>query len=96
MYGDMDGFDWDRWNQNKNWVKHEVTVRESEEIFFNSPLKIARDPKHSIIEKRYSSLGKTDKGRLLAVFFTLRGSKIRIISARDQSRKERKTYEKSK
>jgi uncharacterized protein len=51
------------------------------------------DPVHSIAEDRYATFGKTDGGRTLVVIFTVRGEKIRIISAHDMNRKERKYYE---
>lgn len=91
----MEGFDWDEGNIKKNWEKHKVTVKESEKVFFNKPLIIAKDPKHSKTEKRYSALGKTDNDRLLIVFFTIRKSKIRIISARPMSKNEKQKYEKT-
>ena len=87
------GFDWDKGNQTKN-LKHNVLNKEAEEVFFNKPLKIFADFKHSQQERRFLALGKTNVGRKLTVVFTLRGSLIRVISARDQSKKERRVYEK--
>jgi uncharacterized protein len=84
------GFDWDDGNARKN-EKHEVSTAESEQVFFNSPLLLLADAKHSDREWRYHALGKTDQGRLLHIAFTVReaGAKIRVISARDMHRKER-------
>lgn len=76
----------------KNERKHGVTDRESEEIFFNRPLVIARSARGES-EIRFAALGKTYGSRLLTVVFTLRASKIRVISARPMSRSERKLYE---
>ena len=90
----IDGFEWDDGNQSKNWIKHQVSPFECEEIFFNLPLLLSDDLKHSQREKRYYVLGQTNKGRQLFVSFTIRNSKIRVISARDMSRKERKIYAK--
>lgn len=90
----MEGFDWDEANKTKNWIKHKVSAKECEEIFFNEPLITFRDNIHSWKEKRYKALGITIKGRRLHITFTIRDNKIRVISARDQSRKERKLYEK--
>jgi|SRR3990172_5825612 len=87
------GFEWDQGNSRKNESKHGVTDRESEEIFFNEPLVIVRSSKGGA-ESRYAALGKTYGSRLLAVVFTLRANKIRVISARPMSRGERKLYEK--
>ena len=86
------GFQWDQGNSGKNEGKHGVTDRESEEIFFNKPLVIARSIKGSP-EVRYAALGKTYGSRLLAVVFTIRTNKIRVISARPMSRSERELYE---
>ena len=88
-----EGFEWDEGNIKKNWEKHQVSHIECEEIFFKSPIIFKRDEPHSTSEDRYFILGKTDTGRLLFVVFTLRGAKIRIISARDMNRKEKRVYE---
>lgn len=87
------GFEWDKGNSGKNERKHGVTDREAEEIFFNGPLLIARSHKEEK-EVRYSALGKTYGSRLLMVVFTIRSNRIRVISARPMSKKERKIYEK--
>jgi uncharacterized DUF497 family protein len=88
-----EGFLWDEGNSEKNWIKHKVTRLECEEIFFNLPLIISDDVKHSNIEKRFYALGKSTAERLLFVSFTIRNNFIRIISARDMNRKERIIYE---
>ncbi len=87
------GFDWDDGNKQKNWEKHQVDFRECEEVFFNQPLLIKEDSKHSSQEKRFYVLGRSDIGRTIFLVFTLRNNKIRVISARGQSKKERKIYE---
>ncbi len=89
------GFDWDDGNTRKSEEKHEVAMAEAEQVFFNDPLLLLEDAKHSQRESRNHALGKTDEGRLLHITFTLRyaGEKIRVISARDMHRKERKVYE---
>jgi uncharacterized DUF497 family protein len=92
-FDNLVGFDWDEGNKQKNWEKHQVDYRECEEVFFNKPLLIDDDKNHSSQEHRYYALGRTDIGRTLFLVFTVRNNKVRIISARDQSRKERKTYE---
>ena len=89
------GFQWDEGNINKNLYKHKVENWECEQVFFNEPLIILEDPKHSSEEKRWAAFGKTDAGKLLAVIFTKRGSLIRVISARTMKRKERNFYEKN-
>lgn len=89
----LTGFDWDSGNQFKSWEKHHVDFKECEEIFFNQPLLIFPDPKHSKVEQRYQALGQTNTGRKIFLSFTIREQKIRTISARDQHAKERKSYE---
>lgn len=88
------GFDWDDGNARKN-DKHGVSTAEAEQVFFNAPLLLLADAKHSQQEARHHALGRTDGGRLLHLAFTLRkaGSLIRVISARDMHRKERAIYE---
>jgi hypothetical protein len=90
------GFDWDEFNIHKNWDKHQVSWWECEEVFLSEPLLLAEDVKHSQYEKRYYALGITSEGRKLFASFTVRGHKIRPISARDMSRKERKIYVETK
>ena len=89
-------FDWDEGNQDKNRQKHDVSQKECEEVFNNRPLKIFPDRKHSRVEVSFLVLGTTHKGRQLSIFFTFRDSKVRVISASQQSRKERGYYEKYK
>ncbi len=91
----MEGFDWDAGNQHKSWAKHRVDYRECEELFFNKPLLIHEDRTHSRHEVRYFALGVTNLGRRVFLVFTIRGKKLRVVSARDQSRKERMAYEKA-
>src|SRR5262245_1205468 len=90
-----DGFEWDKGNQDKNWGKHQVSQGEIEESFFNEPLIIAPDHSHSAQEVRWHCLTHTNKNRLLFISFTVIKSKIRVISAHDQNKKERSIYEKA-
>jgi uncharacterized protein len=87
------GFEWDEGNAEKNWEKHKVSRSECEQIFFNQPLVVAADEKHSQAEARYYALGQSDKGRRLFVVFTMRGHLIRVISARTMNRSERRLYD---
>lgn len=87
-------FDWDEGNLEKNKKKHDVNLNECEQVFhFNAVYYY--DEKHSQKEDRYVVYGETDKGRKLAIIFTLRNKKIRVISARDQNKYERREYEKN-
>lgn len=87
------GFDWDEGNLLKNWEEHRVSAVECEQVFFNRPVVAAEDTEHSRQEERMFALGQTDAGRLLFVVFTVRRDLIRVISARDMSKRERKEYE---
>lgn len=89
------GFDWDAGNIEKNWKKHKVKPGEIEEIFFNDPLIVVPDDYHSGKEDRYIILGVTNACRKLFAVTTFRGDKIRPISARDMTPRERKIYESS-
>ncbi len=87
------GFQWDAGNSDKSWTKHGVSRAEAEQVFFNQPLVLAPDEAHSQTEERFFVLGKTDGGRLLFEAFTIRGELIRVISARDMSDSERRSFE---
>ncbi len=93
----IEGFDWDTGNARKN-EKHAVSMAESEQLFFNAPLLVLVDEKHSAQEARLHALGRTDDGRNLHIAFTLRqsGKLIRVISARDMHRKEKEIYEQTR
>ena len=86
------GFQWDEGNSEKNWLKHHVSRNECEQVFFNLPLVIAGDTKHSEKEKRWYVLGRTDSNRFLFEVFTIRENLIRIISARDMNKREKEEY----
>ncbi len=92
LFPEFFDFDWDQSNREKNWRRHKVTWWECEELFFNQPLYVLKDERHSLKEERFYALGKTHNNRFLFVVFTRRKSKVRIISARDISKKERKVY----
>lgn len=89
-----EGFEWDEGNAKKNWELHHVTPEEAEDVFFNQPLVVRSDTRHSRQEKRYYALGQTSAGRRLFVAFTIRRSVLRVISARDMNRKENEVYAK--
>jgi hypothetical protein len=61
-------------------------------MFFNRPLIIQDDIEHSELENRFYALGRTDSKRTLFIAFTVRNKLLRVISARDMSRKEREVY----
>jgi len=88
-------FEWDKGNLDKSYQKHGITPAESEEIFLDENLQVIKDIRHSQKETRFIALGKTFLGKILFVVFTLRGRRIRIISARVANKKERRHYEKT-
>jgi uncharacterized DUF497 family protein len=89
------GFDWDAGNATKNWDLHRVSQAECEQPFFNRPILVAVDASHSAEERRYAALGQTIAGRRLSIVFTIRGRLVRVISARNMSRRERRLYERA-
>lgn len=91
-FPDLTGFNWDPGNSEKNWRAHDVTRGETEQAYFNRPVIVARDSLHSHAEQRYFVLGRTNSGRRLTIAFTIRGTLVRPIMARDMSRPERRLY----
>ena len=91
----IEGFDWDAGNERKSGAKHGVSPAEAEQVFFHEPLLVSSDVAHSHAESRWHALGCSDAGRYLHLTFTVRANAtlIRVISARDMHRKERKLYE---
>ncbi len=87
------GFQWDEGNHYKYWLKHNVTHSECEQVFFNEPLLVMEAATGH--EPRFLVLGRTDEMRELFIVFTVRNDHIRIISARNMSRKEKNFYEKN-
>jgi len=90
---DVIRFEWDEGNIYKNENKHGLKWQLIEEIFFNEPLLVFEDIRHSQEECRCFALGFTDDKVHLFVVFTKREQKIRVISARKMNKKERKMYE---
>src|SRR5690349_21831560 len=92
---DVFTFEWDEGNSTKSWVKHRVSLKEQEQVFFDKNKRVFTDSKHSDKEKRFLLFAQTEKGRKLIVAFTKRKDKIRCISARPMNKKERPLYEKA-
>src|SRR5947199_8695038 len=87
------GFQWDAGNADKNRDLHQVSQGGSAQVFFNRPLLVAPDIEHSQREPRYAAVGQTNAARPLAVVFMIRGTFVRVTSARDMSRRRRRLYE---
>jgi uncharacterized DUF497 family protein len=87
-------FEWDEANSLKSANKHGVDTKEVESVFeLKLAVPIGRQISPPADEERLCIIGPSSKGRMISVVFTLRGGKIRPISSRKASRKERKTYE---
>lgn len=84
------------WGADKNLAnqtKHGISFDEAATVFFDPLGLTINDPDHSITEYRFQTIGESNKGRLLVVSYTERANKIRIITARKPTRRERKDYE---
>jgi len=92
FFGGLEGFEWDDGNSDKSWHRHAVRQVEAEQTLLNRPLLLALDDKHSQQEPRFIALGQTDAQRPLAVVFTVRDTRIRVISARPMTQPERRIY----
>ncbi len=86
-------FTWDETKARKNLKKHGVSFDEATTVFFDPLAGTIPDPDHSIGEHRFLTLGRTAKGRLLVIAHVEDGDTIRIISAREATRHERKDHE---
>ena len=86
-------FEWDTAKAKANVRKHGVSFDEAGSAFLDQLALSGPDPDHSMGEPRYITFGMSSLGRLLAVFHTHRPGVIRIISARQVTRAERKLYE---
>lgn len=91
----LSGFEWDPGNWRKSELKHGVAAAEAEEILLSDPV-CRVDTLHSGDEQRHVALGVTNEGRALFVAFTIRRSRVQIISARPMSRNEHVVYEEAK
>ena len=86
-------FEWDEEKAELNEPKHDVRFDEAVTVFEDLFFLDFYDPKHSIEEHRFLIVGESSQGRLLIVSYTERDDKIRIISARELTPQERRTYE---
>lgn len=86
-------FEWDQRKAVSNFTKHGVTFDEAITVFHDPLYLDFFDPDHSHDEYRYIIIGQSSNKRLLIVSYTEYGERVRIISARETTRKERKDYE---
>lgn len=93
IFDNITGFDWDKNNLEKSFIKHNVTSKESEEVFKDENLILSKEVNVKN-EIRYVVFGVTPQNRYLTVVFTIRNNLIRVISARTQNKNERKICKK--
>jgi uncharacterized DUF497 family protein len=86
-------FAWDEEKARKNFAKHAVSFEEAQSVFDDDNAGIKDDPDHSLGEHREIIVGRSAAGRLLLVSFTERAENVRLISAREATRRERRFYE---
>lgn len=86
-------FEWDSVKAWQNAAKHSVTFEEAQTVFRDPLGGIIDDPLHSTDEQRLLLIGMSDRQRLITVMFTEKGDRIRLISARQVTRVERRNYE---
>jgi uncharacterized DUF497 family protein len=86
-------FEWDEEKARRNLKKHRVSFDEASSVFGDTLSSTFHDPDHSVGEDRYNTIGRSDRGRIIIVSHTDRGGRIRIISSRLATRRERKAYE---
>ena len=93
---DVVEFEWDKGNIDKNYRKHGISPNEAEEVFLDEWVAIKPDFTHSRGEDRFIAIGTSSTKQILFIIFTLRNSRVRIISARVANKKERSIYENEK
>ncbi len=86
-------FEWDEGKNSANFHKHGVWFEEAATIFGDPLSDTFDDPDHSARESRFLTFGTSSRGRLLIVSHTDRGDRIRLISAREMTARERRIYE---
>lgn len=86
-------FEWDEAKAEANLAKHGVSFEEAASVFDDPMFLVFADPDHSRTEQRFLILGESGETRLLVVSYTERGESVRIISAREATKAERRDYE---
>lgn len=85
--------EWSARKNRSNIIKHGVDFAEAKSVF-DDPLQLTvPDPDHSISEKRFITVGMSERNRLLIMAHTIEDDRIRIITARRPTRTERRNYE---
>ena len=86
-------FEWDDEKAALNLKKHDVSFNEATTVWNDSLYIELIDHKHTLDEKRFYMIGKSEQNRLIVISFTERENKVRIISARLLTPRERREYE---
>jgi len=86
-------FEWDPNKADANEAKHGISFFEACEVFEDVHSSTVKDPDHSQEEERYLIFGISRGGKYLVVSYTERNDRIRLISARQMTPRERKAYE---
>ena len=86
-------FAWDEQKAASNFVKHRISFEEAATVFDDPLSDTFPDPDHSLHEHRFIIMGSSESGKILVVAHTDDGELVRIISARDATHGERKSYE---
>ena len=86
-------FEWDSQKSSANESAHDVSFAEASEVFDDDLSSTVHDPDHSADEDRYLIFGCSKAGRYLVVSYTERNERIRLISARTMTPRERTAYE---
>ena len=91
---DLDAqFEWDAAKASANLEKHGVSFREAREIFDDEFMQLRYDDDHSDAEERFIAIGMSKTWKLLIVVHTIRNDRFRLISARNSTNSERRSYE---
>lgn len=86
-------FEWDAGKARDNEQKHGVSFLEASGVFGDDHASSVPDPDHSISEDRFLIFGLSERGSHLVVSYTQRGERVRLISARQMTPRERRAYE---
>ncbi|HYX27315.1 MAG TPA: BrnT family toxin [Pyrinomonadaceae bacterium] len=89
-------FEWDSKKLRDNLIKHGISFEEAVSVFEDILSFTYDDEIHSHSERRYATLGMSDRGNVLVVAHTMRGERVRIINAREATPREKRWYEKEK
>ena len=86
-------FEWDVKKARRNIRKHRVSFTEAATVFNDPQFIVAADDDYSDSERRFVIMGESNIGRVLVVAYVEREARIRLISAREATRRERQNYE---